>query len=438
MATRAAKRLSGKDLKALEFGKHADGDGLYLTVDMTGAARWLFVYRWKELGHPGAGRIREMGLGPLIGGLTLPQARDKVADARKQLRDGIDPIAARKVVVRIAPTFGEVADSYIETHGPGMKNAKHRDQWAMTVGPQVEPPEGEKQTNGRKAAGRKQNWQGWEDEGRRARMRAFRKLRVDAITPADVLKVVKPLWAEIPESAARTRARIEKVLYAASAMHPLGPNPALWKGGLEHHLGRRTDNGAHFPRLPYEALPAFFGELALDDANSAKALAFLIQTAARTGEVLGATWSEFDLAAAIWTVPAARMKMGVEHRVPLSIGALTIVKEIAKGSNREPGEYVFQGRAAGSPVSNMAMAMLMRRMGKGAFTPHGFRSSFRDWCGDATDYPRELAEQSLAHAIGDAVERAYRRGDALERRRPMMDAWGLYCASKPFDRQAAA
>lgn len=383
---------------ALPPGRHGDGGNLYLVVDKSGGRRWLFIYRW-------AARQREMGLGALAD-VTLARAREKAASARALLADGVDPLQAKVAKSRI-PTFGQFADETMASLLPGFANAKHRDQWAMTLQRYAAP---------------------------------LRDKPIDSISTQDVLAVLKPIWSKIPETADRTRQRIERVLDAAEAKgyRPAGlRNPATWKGNLKHLLpARRKLTRGHHPAMDYGQVAGLIGDLRANGSVSALALEFTILTAARSGEVLGATWQEFDLERGVWAIPAERMKAKRPHRVPLCARALAILDAVRPLSR----DVVFVARRGGKPLSNMAMTMLLRGMpehyigGNGqarAGTVHGFRSAFRDWAGSCTDYPRELAEEALAHSVGNAVERAYRRNDALERRRRMMDDWEAFISPSP-------
>ncbi|WP_366930219.1 site-specific integrase [Mesorhizobium sp.] len=258
--------------------------------------------------------------------------------------------------------------------------------------------------------------------------KSIRKLPVDKVTTADVLEILKPVWQAKPETAQRLRGRIERVLdFAKASGHRSGENPALWRGHLQHLLAKAKKLArGHHPAMPYADVPAFVKRLRAADALSAKALDYLILTAARSGEVLGMKWPELDLDEKVWTVPAERMKAGKEHRVPLTDAALAILRPL---SDARLSDYVFPGetkRGPEAPLSVMAMTMQMRRMDVGHYTPHGFRSAFRDWAGDQTSFPREVAEAALAHKVGDAVENAYRRSDALEKRRKLMAAWSNF------------
>ena len=294
---------------------------------------------------------------------------------------------------RAVPTFAECVKEFLAVNSPAWRNEKHKAQWAMTLGD--------------------------------AYCRPIRDKGVDKITTDDVLKILMPIWMEKAETASRLRGRIERVLdYAKVKGWREGLNPALWHGNLNHLLpARQKLQRGHHPAMPYKDLPAFMQDLRKREAVAALALEFLILTAARSGEVYGAVWDEFDLEAALWTVPATRMKAGREHVVPLSGSALAIVSRL---QDVRTSDYVFPGQRTNRPLSTSAMEMLLRRMGKGAYTVHGFRSSFRDWAGDLTDFPRDLVETALAHRVGDATERAYRRSSALEKRRKLMVDYSFY------------
>jgi integrase len=261
----------------------------------------------------------------------------------------------------------------------------------------------------------------------------LRAKRVDEVTTEDVLAVLRPLWSRTPETASRLRGRIERVLDAAKAKGlRTGENPARWRGHLDVLLPRRRRmTRGHHAALPFEQLPAFLERLRVRPAVAARALEFTILTAARTGETLGARWSEIDMASGVWTVPAERMKARTEHRVPLTPAALAILKEVRPLLGTANDGLVFPGQKRGRPLSQMAMVMLMRRMEVADYTVHGFRSTFRDWAGDATNFAREVVEAALAHTVGNAVERAYRRSDAFAKRQRLMEAWAGYCAKRP-------
>jgi integrase len=386
----ALNKLSARGVTTIaKPGRHSDGGGLYLVVDKSGAKRWVFLYRRD-------GVLREMGLGGLKA-VSLARARELAGEARANLQAGVDPIAAKKSAPVNIPTFGEEADDFIDAMAPQFRNAKHLDQWKMTLKIYAAP---------------------------------LRPKRVDQIATADVLEVLKPIWLTKPETAARLRGRIERVLDAAKAKgHRRGENPALWRGHLANLLPRRKKlSRGHHAAMPYEDVPAFFADLREREGIAARALEFTILTAARTGETFGATWREIDLEAALWSIPADRMKAAREHRVPLTPRAVEILTELTELSTG-PDAYVFPGQKEGRPLSVMAMDMLLRRMNVD-FTVHGFRSSFRDWSGNETAFARELAEAALAHVVGDETERAYRRSDALEKRRKLMIAWANYCEPK--------
>ncbi|MEN3794881.1 site-specific integrase, partial [Fulvimarina sp. MAC3] len=257
---------------------------------------------------------------------------------------------------------------------------------------------------------------------------SLRDMPLEEISTDDVLAVLSPIWRTKNETASRLRGRIERVLDAAKARGlRSGENPARWRGHLELLLPKRQKlQRGHHAAMPYNAVPKFFSELQNRPALAASALELTILTAARSGEVLGATWDEIDFETRVWTVPADRMKAGRVHRVPLSDQAMKIILAMR---TVQSNDHIFPGQKAGRPLSNMSMEMAMRRMNLGHLTVHGFRSSFRDWVGEETEFARELAEAALAHIVGDQTERAYRRGDALEKRRALMEAWAQFCMS---------
>lgn len=367
-------------------GRHSDGGGLYLVVDEGGARRWVFKYRRQD-------RAREMGLGGLKA-VPLVKARELAAEARAQLAAGVDPITAKASAKIATPLFGDFADELIADMAPQFRNEKHLAQWKMTL---------------------------------REYAKLLRTKPVDQIETADVVAVLKPIWLSKSETASRLRGRIERVLDAAKAKgHRSGENPARWRGHLDTLLPKRQKlTRGHHAAMHYTDVPAFLADLRKRDALSALALEFTILTAARSSETMGMRWSEVDTDKAVWTIPKGRMKAGREHRVPLSLRALAIIEK-ATEFGTDPDAFVFPGRREGRPLSVMSYEMLLRRM-KVQVTTHGFRSSFRDWCGEETSFPREVAEAALAHAVGDETERAYRRGDALAKRRQLMDAWADHC-----------
>lgn len=400
-------RLSAKAVSNAKPGKYSDGGGLYLVVGGTGAAKW--VLRRME-----GGKARELGLGSARE-VPLADARRKAEETRQALARGESPKPKAAVVPKAVPNFGVEADALIEAMEAGWRNDKHRAQWAVTLG--KVPYDISKVRIDRKVHAE--------------HVKALTTLRakpVDTIDTADVLAVLKPLWLAAPETASRLRGRIEVVLAAATVKgHRTGANPAQWRNHLDRLLPRQSKlSRGHHGAMPFAEVPTFIAALREVPSISALALEFTILTAARSGEVLGARWSELDLAGKVWTVPAIRMKAGREHRVPLSERALAILAEVAKlrsGDTRD--DYVFPGRKAGRGLSIMALDMTLRRLGvkEAGVTVHGFRSSFRDWAGEVTNFPRDVAEAALAHTLRDAVEAAYRRGDALEKRRAMMTAW---------------
>ncbi len=386
---RALQKLTDVFIRSgkTKAGRHSDGGGLYLNVSPAGSKSWLFM--WVK-----DGKRREMGLGSYPG-IGLASARTKAMSCRSAVAEGKDPIEERDK--ESAPTFGDAADALIAAIAPEFRNAKHIEQWKMTLTVYAKP---------------------------------LRAKLVNEISTADVLKVLKPIWSIKPETANRVRGRIERVLDAAKANgHRTGENPARWRNHLDSLLPKRQKlTRGHHAAMGYNDLPGFMVGLRASDAMAARALEFLILTASRSGEVLLAEWAEFDMIEKVWTVPAERMKGGREHRVPLSDAAFNIVQRL---HSLRANDYVFPGQKKARPLSGLAMTMLMRRMKFTAYTVHGFRSAFRDWAGDRTTFPREIAEAALAHAVGDATELAYRRGDALARRRKLMDAWERYIATKP-------
>ena len=392
------RQLQRLSTKAVESQKRAgywpDGGGLYLQVSPTGAKSWIFRFTRN-------GKSREMGLGSaLIVGLA--DARQKAADARRQLADRIDPIDARQIkrqeeVLTKARTitFNKCAESYITAHTPKWKNPKHASQWTSTIDTYAAPVIG--------------------------------SLPVQDVDTALVLKVLEPIWNEKTETATRLRSRIEQVLdYATVRGYRSGDNPARWRGHLSKLLPaiKKQSRVKHHPALPYSNIGAFMETLQTQEGTAARALEFTILCAARTTEVLGARLDEFDLKKGVWTIPKDRMKAGREHRVPLSARAVEIVRA------QPDGEYVFPGQHEGKPLSNAAMLALLKRMGRNDITTHGFRSTFRDWAAECTGYAREVCEMALAHTIGDKAEAAYRRGDLFEKRHRLMAEWSKYCEQR--------
>jgi len=377
-------KLSTRKVMSVKLpGRHSDGKGLYLLVKKTGRKSW--VYMWNK-----NYRRREMGLGGFPD-VSLAKARQKAQLAREMIADGQDPINEKKKTV--IKSFGEAADHLVETLQADWSNEKHRQQWIRTVSHYCNP---------------------------------IRSIPVGKIDTDDVLRVLKPIWTEKEETARRLRARIERILdYASAHNWREGENPARWNGHLKDILPKRDKlKQRNFAAMPYEKIPEFLKSLKKEQGVAALALQLTIHTAVRTNETLGAKWCEIDLKKKIWTIPATRMKGKVEHVVPLTNSVIEALKraEVFRSS-----EYVFPGARKGRPLSNMSMNMLLRRMGVENVTVHGFRSSFRDWCGDQTNYPREIAEAALAHKVGNKVEQAYRRRSALDKRRELMSDWSRYC-----------
>jgi integrase len=386
-----------KEVAALDQpGRHRVGKNLYLQITKAGARSYLFRYK---LAFPGA-KQREMGLGSFKE-LSLAAAREEAERFRKLVREGVDPIehrrreredAARAAAAR--KTFKEVAESFLENNEGEWRNPKHRQQWRNTLATYAYPHIGD--------------------------------LFVNEITRAHIFDLLQPIWTTKQETASRVRGRIERILDAARAEELYeGENPARWRGNLSARLPspKKAHAVRHHPALPYDDLPAFMTELRKREGWSALALEFLILTAARSGEVRGARWEEFDLQRGEWIVPADRMKAGRAHRVPLSTTAQDIVSRL---QNVRTGAFVFPAPQGGQ-FSDAALSALLRRMKRDTITVHGFRSTFRDWAAEQTSFPPEVAERALAHVNRDKVEAAYQRSDLFEKRRALMEAWASYC-----------
>lgn len=401
MAGKAGRRVGKLSAKFVETAKkpglYGDGGGLYLKVGDNGAKSW--IYRFALNGKPA-----KMGLGPTHT-IGLADARERAEAARKLTYDGINPALARraeKAAVAAAEakiiTFDQARDAYIEAHKVGWKNAKHSAQWKATLAAYASPVIG--------------------------------RLLVSEIDAGLVLRIVEPIWVSKNETAHRVRGRIEAILdWAKAKGYRDGENPAAWKGKLSHLLPARgkVRKVKHHAALPYDQVGAFMRDLRSRYGVAALALEFTVLTAARTSEVLGATWDEIDLDERTWSVPASRMKSGRVHRVPLCDRAIAIIEDMA---TEKRGDFIFPGARRGKPLSNMALLLLLRRMGRGDLTAHGFRSCFRTWSAERTNFQREICEAALAHVIGDETEAAYQRGDLLEKRRRLMKAWGSFCETK--------
>jgi integrase len=397
--TRSLNRLTSlKVARAKRPGMYADGGSLYLRVAPGGSRQWIFRYTAPN------GRLRDMGIGP-IHTLTLAEARERATEARKLRLDGIDPIAhkrARVAAIRAADakamTFEECARGFMRDNEAEWTNPKHRQAWQTTLRKYVYPVLG--------------------------------SLPVTAIDTPLVLKVIKPLWERVPTTASRVLGRIQAVLGWATVHHyRSGDNPARWQGHLEHALPAisKVAKTEHHAALPYAQIGPFMARLRKDTSIGARCLEFITLTAARLGEVVNATWLEIDLAENIWVVPASRMKAGREHRVPLSTPAVAVLK--AMQANRI-SDYIFPGTRQGRPVGANTPVRLAKKAAGADVTVHGLRSTFRDWASERTSFPREVAEMALAHAIPNAVEAAYRRGDLFEKRRKLMEAWAEFCAKR--------
>jgi integrase len=389
---RTLNRLTAVKVDKLKKpGMHSDGGGLYLRVSDAGTKSWIFRFTQ-------AGRLRDMGLGS-VNDVTLAAARRRAAEYRELRTEGVDPISYRRASVarQLASdakslTFKECAARYIQSHESGW-SARHTQDWNHSLQAHAYPVLGD--------------------------------LPVRLIEVAHVMQVLGPMWKDKTVTAGRVRGRIEAILdWAKVSGFRDGENPARWRGHLDHLLpaARRVRAVEHHVALPYQQVGAFMARLRENMSMAARCLEFTILTAARRGEARFATWDEIDFEAKTWTVPAARMKSGREHRVPLSKPALALLKDLWAIRR---GETIFHGMRSG-PVAGITVLMLAKQIG-GAITIHGMRSAFRDWAAEQTNFPREVAEMALAHAVGDAVERAYARTDLFERRRKLMEAWAAYC-----------
>lgn len=397
-------KLNAAKLRTLtKPGAYGDGEGLYLQVRGPEQRSWLFRFKLAKRPHL-------MGLGPFPD-VGLSEARDSATEARKLLRQGFNPIEVRKVrrAEAAAPppathTFREVALGYITRNEAGWKNEKHRQQWRNTLETYAYPIIG--------------------------------TTDVAAVDIEGVRSVLAPIWTAKPETAQRLRGRLETILdYAEAEQWRTGDNPARLTKRLALLLGDHGEKAKveHHAALPWREAGAFMASLSAQDGIAALALRFAILTATRTNETLGAMWSEIAMDgpdAPVWTIPAARMKAGREHRIPLPDAALAILRTVAKlRTDQNTDGPVFPGRKPTNPLSNMSLLMTLRRMGRDDVTAHGFRSTFRDWCAEATAHPREIAEAALAHINKDKTEAAYQRGDLLAKRRALMDEWSVFCTA---------
>lgn len=390
----ARHKLTDSKIRTLTSGIHSDGDGLYLKVQPGGTRSWTFI--WKRFG-----RRREIGLGPYGNGarhVSLATARAKAEEARQIVGRGGDPktdMAERRAAIAVV-TFKHVADEYILTMQAKWRGRATLANWRRCVDIYCAP---------------------------------VHKVPIDKLSTDDVVRVLRPLWHDKIETATKVRERIKLVLDHAKARGlRSGDNPATWRGHLDQILPAHSKlDRSHHAAMPYADVPAFLQRLRGAGGVGARALEFAILTAVRSGEARGARWSEIDLDAKVWTIAATRMKSEKAHRVPLSDRALEIVYEMKATAL---SDLVFPGQRDNRPLSDMTMLKALKTAGGGEFTVHGFRSSFRDWTSEETNFQRETAEAALAHALGDSTERAYRRGDALEKRRALMTAWASYCAGE--------
>jgi integrase len=383
--------------KETREGLHADGKGLYLKVQVDGSKSW--IYRYQINGHR-----RSMGLGGFPG-LSLASARKARDIQRLQVSAGVDPLQTKRLRKEEAVashkrskaqlmTFQRCSEDYINQQAASWKSRKHEAQWTNTLATYANPVIG--------------------------------RLPVEEIETAHLLEILKPIWLQKTETATRVRNRIELVLdYAAAMQYRSGENPARWRGNLAHLLPKpsKVREIKHHPALPYSELPEFMSALLNAKGLAARALTLTILCATRTSETLNAEWSEINMETKVWTIPKERMKQNKTHRVPLSNQAITLLEDL-KSTGRS--NFVFPGSKRGKPLSNMAMTICLSRMGRGDITVHGFRSTFRDWVAEKTNYPQRVAETALAHRLKDGAEAAYQRGDLLEKRKQMMDAWAQY------------
>lgn len=391
LTTKGVQKLIRKSKPALTN----DGDGLYLKIGKSGGASWIYRFRWN-------GKLSDMGLGS-CSVVSLSEARELAADNRKLVRQGVNPLTARDEGKKEIPktlTFTSCAAHYIKAHRRSWRNAKHARQWVSTLKTYARPQIGTK--------------------------------AIIDISTQDILEVLTPIWTNKNETAKRVQGRLENILdYAAAHGYRDPVNPARWRGHLDKLLAKpsRIQKVNHHPAMLYDAVADFMKAIQPYNSMSSKALQFLILTATRTSEVLNAEWKEVDFENATWCIPAERMKANREHRVPLSQQALALLTALPR---IKENSHVFPGMKSGHPLSNMALLQFMRGLGygpsgeKGNYVPHGFRSSFRDWTGEVTSYPRDVAEMALAHTIENKVEAAYRRGDLFEKRLVMMQDWADY------------
>ena len=388
--------LTALDVRARsEPGYHPDKDGLYLSISKSGAKSWIFKYDFQ-------GKRHEIGLGS-VKAVSLSHARQKTLECRRQILEGINPLLAKIKAKQQSAlerartvTFDECAAAYIKAHKETWKNPKHVQQWENTLETYASPVIGQ--------------------------------LSVAGVNTSMIVRILNPIWKSKTVTAIRVRARIERVLdWARVAGYRTGDNPARWKGYLDKMLAapNKVAKTNHFAALPWPEIATFMTVLRQQQGISARAVEFAILTATRSGEVRCATWSEINTDEAVWTIPAQRMKAGKKHRVPLSAQALSLLKAMP-----QVNEYIFPGSKEGKPLSDMSLTAVLRRMGRKDITVHGFRSTFRDWCAEFSDFDRTVAEHALAHKLPDKTEAAYQRGDMLGKRAALMTAWADYCDEK--------
>lgn len=382
-------KLTAKSVQALKGqGRYGDGDGLYLEVSRTGSKSWILRVSVQ-------GRRRDIGLGGLSW-VSLAEAREEARRLRKIAKAGRDPVAERKAEKDV-PTFEEAARTAYQHLKPGWREGGvHVKHWISSLENHVFPVIGDRPIN--------------------------------TIQSGDLLTVLQPIWFKIPETARRIRQRMRHVMqWAKGANLYVGENPVdAAKASLPRHSGEIKK---HHPALPYTEIPEFMASLAGRQGIAAHALRFTILTCARSGEVRGMHWSELDLENATWTIPSSRTKTKRDHRVPLTAEALAVLAKV-RGLD---DNLAFPGQKRGKPMSDVTLLAVLRRMGRGDITVHGFRSTFRDWAAERTSFPREVAELCLAHEVGNAVERAYRRSDLFDKRRQLMKAWARFCCPVSAD-----
>lgn len=391
---RVRNKLSVKRVASLtKPNVYSDGGGLYLRVRPSGTKSWVFV-------KIDEGKRREFGLGSAID-VPLAEARDQAARLREAFRKGLDPSSAVQCGSNhgkpSTPKFGAFFEEFLDEVQQGFKNEKHRKQWRSTVHTYAS---------------------------------SILDTPINEVCTDDIVALLKDVWLNKPETARRVRGRIERTLDAAKVRGLReGENPARFDGHLALLLPKQNRSKVtHHPALPFAEMPQFMAELRLRKGNAARALEFTILTAARSGETRGMCWSEVDVGSELWTIPASRMKANEEHQVPLSAGALELVKSMQRDAS-EPADRVFHN-GKGTGFSDMALTAVLRRMGHGNVTVHGFRSTFRDWAGETTSFSREDIEMALAHQVGSKTERAYRRGRSVSKRRDLMKAWTRFCLGR--------